>query len=98
MPIYFKQKSTKEETNNIHKNAIVPANAGQIVIAADTIVKDLNSKLDSVMEPFGGEEYKLKCMICGKATKGISEIARSGHEKTLRNPHYRTFLYLQTLC
>ena len=54
MPIYFKQKAT-QETNNNHKNAIVPANAGQIVIAADTIVKDLNSKLDSVMECFGGE-------------------------------------------
>ena len=75
LPIYFKQKAT-QETNNIHKNAIVPANAGQIVIAADTIVKDLNSKLDSVMERFGGEEYKLKCMICGKATKGISDMAR----------------------
>ena len=55
---------------NVNNSQMVPVDSGKILVAADTSMEDLKVKLDSMMEEHSDGEYKWKCTVCGKATKG----------------------------
>ena len=61
------------ETNTSRKvenDVLVPVDSGKICVPADTSMEDLRVRLDSMMERIDDGEYKLKCTVCGKTTKG----------------------------
>ena len=47
-----------------------------MIVALDTNMEDLRVKLDSMMERVDDGEYKWRCTVCGKTTKGQTAIAR----------------------
>ena len=56
--------------DNIENHSIVPIEAVNIHVAAGTSVDALRVKLDSMMERIDDGDYRWKCTICGKTTKG----------------------------
>ena len=58
----------------------------KILVAADTTMEDLRVKLDSMMERVDDGEFKWKCTVCGKETKGNSlAIGRSDMRRHIRD-------------
>ena len=55
---------------NIGYDAVVPVDAGKMLVAADTTIDDLKVKLDSMMEQANDGEHIWKCTVCGKKNKG----------------------------
>ena len=51
---------------NVGYDAVVPVDAGKMLVAADTTIEDLKVKIDSMMEQANGGEHTWKCIVCGK--------------------------------
>ena len=74
-PIKVKRKLTKDkECDNVNKSSfedysVVPVEGNKIVVA-NTTADALKVQRDSMMEIIDNVEYKLKCTVCGKETKG----------------------------
>ena len=57
-------------TSKPDNHAILPVDAGKMIVALDTNIED------SMMEIVDDGEHKWRCTLCGKTTKGQTAIAR----------------------
>ena len=61
-------------TSKPDNHAVLPVDAGQMIVALDTNMEDLRVKLDSIMERVDDGDHKWRCTVCGKETKGRNAI------------------------
>ena len=57
-------------TSKPENHALLPVDAGKMIVGIDTNMEDLRVKLDAMMERVHGGNYKWRCTVCGKQTKG----------------------------
>ena len=59
------------ETDRAEDHSIVLVDASKTLVAADTSMEDMKSKVDSMIERVVGTDNMLRCTVCGKGTKGM---------------------------
>ena len=50
--------------------SLVPAAVGQVIMAVDSNIGEIDSQMETMMERINDGEYNWKCTACGKMTKG----------------------------
>ena len=50
--------------------SLVPAAVGQVIMAVDSNIGEIDSQMKTMMERINDGEYNWKCTVCGKRTKG----------------------------
>ena len=61
---------------NYIDNSIVQVDPGRTMVAVDSSIEDVKSKIYSLMEKFSNGQYNWKCTVCGKPGKDRANMAR----------------------
>ena len=70
-PVKEESKDLEDENeSSLENQAIVQINSESMVVSSDEHNEDLNTKIESMMEKIAEGDFKWRCKMCGKETKG----------------------------